>query len=227
MGINVNCAPVLDLLHPGTHPVIGDRSFGGDPLQVAALGRAVIDGLAENGVTAVVKHMPGHGRARADSHKQLPLVSCGKEELEPDLAPFRALAGRARIAMTAHVLFEAWDAERPATVSPHVIGRVIRGRTGFDGLLISDDITMAALAGTCGERACAALEAGCDLVLHCSGILGESAALARDLPKIGPAAAERLARAVVPIDDRRGAFAALTGKRDALLTLAPCPGGEV
>jgi len=218
-GITMNCAPSLDLQHGGAHRVIGDRAFGSDPSAVAALGRAVLDGLAEGGVTGIVKHMPGHGRAPADSHEELPVVPASAEELEADLAPFRALAPRARAGMTAHILFAAWDKHRPATVSPVVIEKAIRGRIGFDGLLISDDIVMEALAGTQAERAGAALAAGCDLVLHGSGLLEEAQAVAAALPPIALAAAERLARAVVPAPDSVGDVEALVAKRDALLGL--------
>jgi beta-N-acetylhexosaminidase len=181
-GINVACQPVLDLRHPHAHGVIGERALGSDPDQVASLGRMVLDGLAEGGVAGIVKHMPGHGRARADSHFELPVVDAGEEEMEADLAPFRKLAGRARIGMTAHILYSAWDRERPATLSPIVIAEVIRGAIGFDGLLLSDDLEMAALAGSFGERAQRALAAGCDLVLHGSGRLEESREVAEAIP---------------------------------------------
>jgi len=221
-GINVNCAPLLDLEHAGAHAVISDRSFGGDPLAVAALGRAVLDGLAEGGVAGIVKHMPGHGRAGADSHSELPVVEAGEAELEADLAPFRTLAARARIGMTAHILYRAWDRERCATLSPAVIGGIIRGRIGFEGLLISDDIVMEALAGTLAERAVAALEAGCDLVLQGSGVLADNVAVAPALPPIADAARARLERALPgPAQDRLPDLAALLAKRDTLLRLVP------
>src|SRR5688572_24432082 len=162
VGINVDCAPVLDLRRKGMHEIVGDRALGGDPLQVAALGRAVLDGLRAGGVCGVVKHMPGHGRAGADSHEELPVVDVDEAELAEDMAPFARLAD-APMAMTAHLLYPAWDPERCATLSPAVIGDVIRGRIGYDGLLMSDDIAMAALSGPIPQRARAAIAAGCDL----------------------------------------------------------------
>jgi len=136
-GINVDCLPVLDVPREGADEVIGDRALGGEPMQVAALGRAMLDGLAAGGVAGVVKHIPGHGRATADSHKSLPVVDADEEELAIDLAPFRALAD-APMAMAAHILYPAWDDARPASASPEIIGKVIRGRIGFDGLLITE-----------------------------------------------------------------------------------------
>ncbi len=220
-GINVDAAPVLDLLHPGADAIVGDRSFGTEPMQVAALGRALLDGLAAGGVAGIIKHMPGHGRAAADSHHQLPVVDASAEELVADLAPFRALAGRAPMAMTAHILYPAWDAELPATLSPVIIAEVIRGAIGFEGLLMTDDIAMNALSGSVAERARAALAAGCDVVLHCSGEPADNEMLASALGPMNEAAAARLARAVA----LRPAETAMTGaalmaKRDALLALA-------
>lgn len=219
-GINVACHPVLDLHHPCGHPVIGERSPGEEPMQVASLGRAMLDGLAEGGVAATIKHMPGHGRAVADSHQELPVVRASAEELESDLAPFRSLAARAPFGMTAHVLYTAWDAERPATLSPRVIGGVIRGQIGFAGLLMSDDVAMHALRGSFAERAAAALAAGCDLVLHCSGLLEEAQDIATALAPMSAEAADRLAGAVPPAPDGAVDVAALIAKRDALLGLA-------
>jgi beta-N-acetylhexosaminidase len=152
-GFNVDCAPVLDLRHPGANEVVGDRAFGGEPMQVAALGRAMLEGLAAGGVAGVIKHIPGHGRAPADSHHDLPVVDASAEELAADLAPFRALAGRAPMAMTAHILYPAWDRQHPATLSPVIVNILIRGALGFDGLLMSDDIAMAALSGPLPARA--------------------------------------------------------------------------
>jgi len=224
VGINVNCAPVLDLRHPETHPVIGERALGEEPMQVAALGRAVLEGLAAGGVVGVVKHMPGHGRARADSHFELPVVAAQAEALEQDLAPFRSLAGRSQIGMSAHILYSAWDAERCATLSPVVVGEVIRTRIGFDGLLISDDLIMEALAGDLGGRAVAALDAGCDLVLQGSGVLADNVAVAAAAPPIAEGSLARLERALPaaprdPLPD----LPSLLGKRDALLGLVPGP----
>jgi beta-N-acetylhexosaminidase len=221
MGINVDCLPLLDLAHPGAHDVIGDRALGAEPMQVAALGRAILDGLAAGGVAGVVKHMPGHGRARADSHAALPVVDASPEELAIDLAPFRALAD-APMAMTAHVLYPAWDAERAASVSPKIIAEVIRGEIGYDGLLMSDDIGMAALQGSIAERARNVVAAGCDLALHCSGVLAESEAIAGALGAISAAAAARLARAMAGIAGKASArgYEELAAKRDALLAYA-------
>jgi beta-N-acetylhexosaminidase len=221
-GINVNCAPVLDLACSGAHEVIGDRAFAAAPMWVAALGRAMLDGLAAGGVAGIVKHIPGHGRARADSHAELPVIDAGAAELEDDLAPFRALA-RASFAMVAHMLYSAWDAARPASLSPIVIGDVIRGRIGFAGLLISDDIAMAALDGAMAERAAAAHAAGCDLVLHCTGDLAEAEAIAAALPAMPAETADRLAAAIAEVAANRSAAGAdaLIAKRDALLAYGP------
>jgi beta-N-acetylhexosaminidase len=219
VGVNVNCAPALDLLHAGAHPVIGERALGDSPGQVASLGRMVLEGLAQGGVAGVIKHMPGHGRAPADSHDTLPVVTAGADELEADLAPFRRLAGRARIGMTAHVLYPAWDAQRPATQSPVVIEKVIRGAIGFDGLLLSDDIGMGALQGAIEERALAALAAGIDLVLHCPGDLRDAERLAGAVPPITAGAGGRLAHALPPAPVDPPPLVDLIAKRDALLRL--------
>lgn len=218
-GINVSCLPLLDLAGDATHDAIGDRAFGGDPAMVASLGRYVLDGLAAGGVAGVIKHMPGQGRATVDSHAALPVVDADADALDADLRPFRQLADRARIGMTAHVVYPAWDAERPATLSPTVIGAVIREAIGFDGLLLSDDIVMGALEGPVPARAEAALAAGCDLVLHCSGDLAEAATMAAGLPAMTPRALERLGAAMpaAPVD--APAIDALLSKRDALLDL--------
>jgi beta-N-acetylhexosaminidase len=216
-GVNVACTPVLDLRHPGAHPVVGERSLGSDPVQVASLGRMVLEGLAAGGVAGIVKHMPGHGRARADSHFELPVVDASGEELEADLTPFRKLADRARIGMTAHIVYPAFDAERPATLSPTVIADVIRARIGFDGLLLGDDLEMAALSGTFGERAERAIAAGCDLALHGSGVLAEGREVAGRLEPIGEAALGRLSRALPTAAPDAPPLGDLLAKRDALL----------
>jgi beta-N-acetylhexosaminidase len=216
-GINVDCAPSLDLAVEGADAVIGDRALGSDPLQVAALGRMVLDGLAEAGVAGVIKHMPGHGRAGADSHKALPVVDAPAEALEDDLAPFAKLAARAKWGMTAHIRYPAWDGERPATLSPTIIADVIRGRIGFEGLLLTDDITMSALEGSMGARASAALAAGCDLVLHCSGDIEEAQQIAPALPAADPTLSARIAAALPPALMQPPDLAALLAKRDALL----------
>ncbi len=180
VGISVNCAPLLDLSHPDTHPIISERSLGAGPMQVAALGRAMLEGMRAGGVVGIVKHMPGHGRAVADSHLELPVVSASEAELEADIEPFRKLAW-APIGMTAHIVYTACDADACATLSSQVIEGTIRGRIGFDGLLISDDIGMRALAGSLAEPAGLAIAAGCDLVLHCSGDLAEMQSAAAGL----------------------------------------------
>ena len=173
LGITVDCAPVLDVPIEGAHDVIGDRAFSRDPAVVIALGRAAMDGFLDGGVLPVIKHMPGHGRAFCDTHKELPCVSASREELSTtDFVPFRSL-NNAPCAMSAHVVYEAIDPNRPATTSPRVIQQVIRGEIGFDGLLFTDDLSMQALDGTLGDRAKAALFAGCDVVLHCNGDMDE------------------------------------------------------
>ena len=219
-GINVDCLPLLDLAHDGAHGVIGDRALGAEPMQVAALGRAVLDGLAAGGCLGVVKHMPGHGRARADSHEALPAVDASEAELAADIAPFRALAD-APLGMTAHILYPAWDAARCASLSPVVIGEVIRGRIGFDGLLMSDDIGMAALSGPVGARAAGVIAAGCDVALHGSGRIADNAEIAVALGEMADAARERLARAMAWIAEPSASpsYAELAAKRDALLAV--------
>ncbi|WP_420384045.1 beta-N-acetylhexosaminidase [Novosphingobium sp.] len=221
-GITVDCLPLLDVRQPGADDVIGDRALGAEPLRVAALGRAVLDGLARAGVTGVVKHMPGHGRATADSHKALPTVTADAATLETDLAPFRALA-TARIAMTAHVLYTAWDAAAPATLSARVIGDVVRGAIGFSGLLLSDDLDMAALTGTIPERAARAVAAGCDLALNCWARMDDMTGIAAALPPMTPQAGARLTAALAATDiapvDLALRQAALTAKGNALLAL--------
>lgn len=194
-GLDVVCAPLLDLRLPGAHDVIGDRAFSADPEEVARLGAAWVRGLQSAGCVPVIKHIPGHGRACADSHECLPRVDATAAELEADIAPFRALAGSGAWAMTAHILYEAWDADRPATLSPAVIGRVIRGEIGFDGVLVSDDLAMGAVCAMPGNLAAAAIGAGCDLVLHCTGVLAETEAVLATCPVLSDAAARRLAAA--------------------------------
>ncbi len=180
-GLDVVCAPLLDLRLPGAHDVIGDRAFSADPAEVARLGAAFVAGLRDAGAQPVVKHIPGHGRALADSHNDLPVV---EGDVSADAAPFAALAADDLWAMTAHILYPALDDALPATLSPAVIGRHIRGLIGFGGLLLSDDLGMKALRGGLDALAAQALEAGCDLVLHCSGEIAESAAV---LAGAGPA----------------------------------------
>jgi beta-N-acetylhexosaminidase len=219
-GINVNCLPLLDVRQEGASDIIGDRALGSEPMQVAALGRAVLDGMASAGVVGVIKHIPGHGRALVDSHKELPIVTASAEELDSDLEPFERLAA-APMGMTAHVVYTAWDAERPASMSPTVIHEIIRGRIGFDGWLMSDDIGMEALAGDFGSRAAGVVRAGCDAALHCSGKIDEMVAVANAVPTMTPESEARLARAMAstmlepePLD-----FAEEIARRDTLLAL--------
>ena len=221
VGINVDCLPLLDVRRPDADAIIGDRALGADPMQVASLGRLVLDGLREGGVVGVVKHIPGHGRAMADSHKELPVVTASDAELADDIRPFERL-NDAPMAMTAHVVFTARDADRPASQSPIVIGDIIRGRIGFDGLLMSDDLGMHALSGDFGARAANAIAAGTDIALHCSGDLAEMEAVAGALGPIGEAARARLDRAMATIAGAAPAesFEDLVAKRDALLALA-------
>lgn len=176
-GLDVVCAPCLDLRLPGAHAVIGDRAFSADPNEVARLGAAWVAGLRAGGVQPVIKHIPGHGRATLDSHAALPVVTADRATLAADFAPFRALAAPDLWAMTAHILYPALDPAHCATLSRPIIDGVIRGEMGFTGFLISDDLAMRALSGTPGELTAAALAAGCDAVLHCSGVLAESAAV--------------------------------------------------
>jgi len=220
-GINVNCLPLLDVRQEGADDIIGDRALGATPMQVAALGRAVLDGMASAGVVGVIKHIPGHGRALVDSHKELPVVTASAEELEVDLEPFERLA-HAPMGMTAHVVYTAWDPDRPASQSQTVIDDIIRGRIGFDGWLMSDDLGMEALSGGSGERAAAVIAAGCDVALHCSGVMEEMIEVAAAVPAMGPDGEARLARAMAATmteNDGPG-FAECAAKRDALLALA-------
>jgi beta-N-acetylhexosaminidase len=187
VGINTNCAPVLDLVHPGAHAIIGDRAFGSSVDTVVALGRAVAQGLMAGGVVPVIKHMPGHGRALADSHLELPRVNATRAELDAtDFVPFRTLSDMPA-AMTAHVVYSAIDGEAPASISRVVTAEVIRGSIGFTGLLMSDDIGMKALSGDFKARAEAVIAAGSDLILHCSGNLDEMVRVAAGAPPLtGP-----------------------------------------
>lgn len=220
VGITCTHAPVLDVRQPGAHDVIGDRAYGSEPLRVAALGRAVLDGLERAGICGTIKHMPGHGRALADSHKELPTVTASAAELASDLAPFKALAD-APMAMTGHIRFTAWDADHPATQSPYVIEQIIRGEIGFGGLLLTDDLDMQALSGTVPERAETALAAGCDIALNCWGRMDDMIGIAQRLPVMGPETAVRLERAlaVTRVDGASGRQAELLARRDALLAL--------
>jgi beta-N-acetylhexosaminidase len=219
-GINVNCLPLLDVRQEGASDIIGDRALGYEPMQVAALGRVVLDGMASAGVVGVIKHIPGHGRALVDSHKELPVVSATSEELESDLEPFERLAW-APMGMTAHVVYTAWDPDHPASMSATVIGDIIRGRIGFDGWLMSDDIGMEALAGDFGSRAAGVVAAGCDVALHCSGNMDEMVEVARAVRAMSAEGEERLARAMAStmIEAEDLDFAQEITKRDTLLAL--------
>lgn len=206
VGIDVDCMPVADVPVAGGDPIIGDRAFGSEPGKVAALAGAFAQGLAEGGVLPVLKHMPGHGRANVDSHKDLPVVTADRATLETtDFAAFRPLASLP-LGMTAHVVFTAFDSAAPATTSATIVGDVIRGSIGFQGLLMSDDISMAALSGSLTERTEAAISAGCDVVLHCNGRLPEMRAVAAAAPTLSGEAARRAAAALamkkpaLPID---------------------------
>jgi len=219
-GVTMNCAPVLDLACEGAHDIVGDRSYGSDPMQVAALGRAVLDGLAAAGVAGCVKHMPGHGRCAVDSHRALPVVEASREALEADVAPFRSLASRAAAGMVAHVLYTALDPERPASISPEIVAGTIRADIGFGGLLLSDDIAMKALTGTPAETARAVVDAGCDLALHCSGELAEMEEVAGAVGELGAEARDRLDRAKIACAPSASSWQALAAKRDLLLAAA-------
>ena len=220
-GINVNCLPLLDVRQEDADEIIGDRALGDDPMQVSALGRATLDGMASAGVVGVVKHMPGHGRAPVDSHKALPIVHASDEDLAKDLEPFERLR-QAPMGMIAHVVYTAWDAEQPASLSPTVIHDIIRARIGFDGWLISDDIGMHALKGEPGARAAGVVAAGCDVALHCTGDMVEMISVANAVPQMSMEADARLARAMasVLIENDGPEFAEAVAKRDELLALA-------
>lgn len=220
VGINVNALPLLDVRTADTHPAIGDRALSGDPMRVASLGRFVMDGLREGGVVGIVKHMPGQGRAMVDSHYDLPVVDASEDELAIDLRPFERL-NAAPMAMTGHIMFPVWDAERCVTMSPVIIQQIIRERIGFDGLLMSDDLDMKALSGDVSERAAGCVEAGCDIALNCWGRMDEMIAIANALPEITSVGTERLERAmatITPITDYTE-LPDLIAKRDALLAL--------
>ena len=221
VGVNVNCLPLLDVRQEGASDIIGDRSLGAEPMQVAALGRAVLDGMRAAGVVGVVKHMPGHGRALVDSHKELPVVKASEDALEIDLEPFIALHN-APMAMSAHVVYTAWDDERCASLSPVVIEAIIRGRIGFDGLLMSDDLGMHALSGSFADRARGVTEAGCDLALHCSGEMAEMIEVAGAVGPLEGKPLRRLECAMATISDASAdtPYEELAAKRDSLLAYA-------
>ena len=208
-GVNVNALPLLDVRQEGATDIIGDRALGSEPMQVAALGRAVLDGMASAGVVGIIKHMPGHGRALVDSHHELPIVTASTAELETDLEPFERLAS-------------APMEDRPASLSPTVINNIIRERIGFDGWLMSDDLGMEALKGDFASRASGVVAAGCDVALHCSGKMDEMVAVASAVPSMSAAGEDRLARAMsgTKIDLDNVDFAEEISKRDQLLALA-------
>ena len=216
VGITVNCMPVLDLRHAATHIAIGDRTLGSDPLRVASLGRAALNGLQSGGVTGVIKHMPGQGRATLDSHHHLPRVDASDAALSKDLEPFIHL-NDARIGMTGHVVFSEWDAVHPATMSPTIIGDIIRNRIGFEGLLLSDDLHMEALVGDIVTRVVDCLAAGCDIALSCWARGDDMERIAATLPEISDVTAARLAAADIGFLADEEPIADLIARRDALL----------
>jgi len=191
LGINVDCLPVLDVPVEGASNVIGDRAYGFDPVTVAEMGKAAAEGLKAGGMLPVMKHIPGHGRGMADSHHELPVVTVSREDLEAhDFRPFIAMKDEL-MAMSAHIVFTALDPERPATTSRKVIDEIIRGTIGFDGLLISDDSSMNALKGTLGERAANIVAGGCDIVLHCNGLMEEMKQVVAEVPLLAGEALRR------------------------------------
>lgn len=221
VGITVDCLPLLDVRQPGASDVIGDRALGSEPMRVAALGRAILGGLQVGGVVGIVKHIPGHGRALLDTHEALPTVTAADRDLQTDLAPFAALRDAA-MAMTCHVIFEAWDPDRPATLSPVVIDSVIRQRIGFHGLLMTDDLDMKALSGDVPSRAADAIAAGCDIALNCWAKMDDMVGIANALDPISTVSRARLEGAMDRIsgDSDGREFATLVDQRDALLATA-------
>lgn len=220
-GITVNCAPCLDIPTPGSHAVIGDRAFSSDLKAVVALGRATLHGYRLEGVSPCLKHIPGHGRALADSHVSTPRIDASLEALrDADFAPFKELAD-APFAMTAHAIYAAFDGELPATISPDTIRKAIRGHCGFHGALISDAIEMGALAGTLSERALTLVKAGCDAALYCSGQLEAMEAIAADLPRMSQESAARFQAAEIwgALTPMAGDRAAFRAERDRLLAV--------
>lgn len=225
VGISVDCLPLLDVRQADADNVIGNRALGSEPKRVAALGRAILDGLSRGGAVGVIKHLPGHGRTSVDTHKALPTVTASAEELELDLAPFRDLAD-APMGMTGHLLFTAWDSQRPSTLSPIVIENVIRQQVGFDGLLFTDDLDMEALSGSVPERAAAAQAAGCDIALNCWAKMDDMAGICAALRPMSAATQARLDRAKAAIaaaqqNAQAGEAAdALIAQRDQLIAAA-------
>lgn len=220
VGINVNCAPLLDVRHDYTVDAIGDRALGYESMQVAALGKATLEGLESGGVAGIIKHIPGHGRALIDSHMDLPHVHASAEELEIDIAPFKTLA-QSSMAMTAHIIYEAWDKEHCATMSPYIIEEIIRKKIGFEGLLFSDDLDMKALKGDKPQRAIDVVKAGCDIALNCWGRMPEMIAISENLDDISDISKTRLECAMTAINDKPEDtdFEAIIAKRDKLLSM--------
>ena len=224
IGITVDCAPVLDLRLPGAHDIIGDRAFSENPAEVAALGAAVLRGLEAGGVAGVIKHIPGHGRALLDSHKALPRVTASAAELLTDAEPFKALASQALMAMTAHIVYDAWDPDSCATHSPKVVQDIIRTHIGFDGLLMSDDLDMKALEGPIPTLGSSAIAAGCDVILNCWAKMDDMQSLAEHLPTLSGEALHRWQRVVQMLRPSVGTAAlrarqqTLVARRDALLS---------
>lgn len=216
LSIHADCSPVVDLSVPGAHDIIGDRAFGAEPNGIADLAAAALEGLAAGGVAGVIKHIPGHGRAFADSHYELPRVTAGDNEMAKDFDAFARVA-HAPMAMTAHISYDAFDPGKAATVSRIMIQDVIRGRIGFDGLLMTDDLGMKALGGTLTERADASIAAGCDVLLHCSGFLKDAGEILAEMTEVAEAApflkgkaearaeaADAIGRRVEPFEPARG-----------------------
>lgn len=222
VGISVDCLPLLDVRQPDANNVIGDRALGSEPMRVAALGRAILDGLQKGGVVGVVKHMPGHGRTSVDTHKALPTVTASDEELELDLAPFKTL-NKAPMGMTGHLLFTAWDKHTPSTLSKTIIQDIIRDRIGFDGLLYTDDLDMEALSGTVPERAELAQKAGCDIALNCWAKMDDMTAIAARLTPMSDKTRQRLDDAMATIAGSANTgleFTELVTRRDELIAAA-------
>ena len=223
LGINVDCLPLADVPVRGADRVIGDRAYGETPAKVSAIAAAIAEGLTDGGVLPVLKHIPGHGRGNADSHLKLPVVHADRATLEAtDFAAFRPLK-KLPLGMSAHVVFTAFDPVLPATTSPTMIREVIRGWIGFDGLLMTDDVSMEALSGTIADRARAALAAGCDLVLHCNGKMDEMRQVASEAPELSGDAARRAGAALamrkkpsaIDLEVARREFAAMINQQIA------------
>lgn len=196
LGITIDCAPVLDKPVSGAHDIIGDRAYAADVDTIVELARAAAEGLMDGGILPVIKHIPGHGRAKADSHLECPVVDATGPELDDnDLPPFKALADQP-FAMTAHVVYTAWDRKNVATMSPRIVQEVIRERVGFNNVLLSDDLSMKALGGSMADRAQGGLDAGCDILLHCNGELAEMKEIADAVGEIAPQAALRVEKAL-------------------------------